>query len=489
MRRLLPPVLLLASLAAAPAAVAAKLPRDVQRLTFRYPIDLRPGTNLIKVRAGVPKPSVPGYIVRFKPDLVRRDGSVPPTDKIHLHHAVWLSTRASGPTNPGLPEIFAASGEEKTIITMPRPYGYPVSPGDTWILNDMIHDLTSRGMRLYLVYTVDFVPAASPLGRRMRPVRIVWMDVMNRRAYPVFDVLRGSGARGRYTFPDQQPGAYAAFGERLNQWRVDRPGTLVGCYGHVHPGGLYTDLRIARGGRSRLLFRSEAKYFGGRPPVSWDLAMTRTPLDWRVRVAPGDVLSVHATYETRRASWYESMGIMPCALASDRTGKDPFASRLATRGAVTHGHLAENDNFGGRNTGIPDPSRLPGGGAPPAGIVPIGNFRYGFGDLNGAGARRYPPTVPAGSSLEFVNKDAGANVFHTITGCKAPCNRSTGVGFPIANGARFDSGTLGFGPPGFTAAANRDTWSTPSSLPPGTYAYLCRVHPFMRGAFRVVPVS
>ena len=49
----------------------------------------------------------------------------------------------------------------------------------------------------------------------------------------------------------------------------------------------------------------------------------------------------------------------------------------------------------------------------------------------------------------------------------------------------FDSGELGYGPQGFTPAANRDTWTTPSNLGPGTYSYFCRIHPFMRGSFRV----
>ena len=75
---------------------------------------------------------------------------------------------------------------------------------------------------------------------------------------------------------------------------------------------------------------------------------------------------------------------------------------------------------------------------------------------------------------------------HTITACKAPCNRTTGIAYPLANGpVDFDSGNLGFGPPGMTAAANRDTWKTPRTLKPGTYTYFCRVHPFMRGAFKV----
>ena len=49
----------------------------------------------------------------------------------------------------------------------------------------------------------------------------------------------------------------------------------------------------------------------------------------------------------------------------------------------------------------------------------------------------------------------------------------------------FDSGQLGYGPQGFTAAANRADWETPADLKPGTYTYFCRIHPFMRGAFRV----
>ncbi len=30
-----------------------------------------------------------------------------------------------------------------------------------------------------------------------------------------------------------------------------------------------------------------------------------------------------------------------------------------------------------------------------------------------------------------------------------------------------------------------ETWKTPKNLNPGLYTYFCRVHPFMRGAFRV----
>jgi hypothetical protein len=74
-----------------------------------------------------------------------------------------------------------------------------------------------------------------------------------------------------------------------------------------------------------------------------------------------------------------------------------------------------------------------------------------------------------------------------VTACRAPCDLGAGISFPLANGpVEFDSGELGFGPVGFTPASNRDSWQTPTNLRPGTYTYFCRIHPFMRGAFRVV---
>ena len=107
-----------------------------------------------------------------------------------------------------------------------------------------------------------------------------------------------------------------------------------------------------------------------------------------------------------------------------------------------------------------------------------------------------------GKSLTFVNREPaeGLEIFHTVTGCAAPCNRTGGISYPLANGAPFDSGELGYGPKvnlsylvhdtdnelvPITPAAQRITYKTPTDLKPGTYTYFCRVHPFMRGAFRV----
>ena len=47
---------------------------------------------------------------------------------------------------------------------------------------------------------------------------------------------------------------------------------------------------------------------------------------------------------------------------------------------------------------------------------------------------------------------------------------------------QFESGTLGIAVPPATGALE---WTTPDEPRAGTYTYFCRIHPFMRGAFRV----
>jgi hypothetical protein len=264
--------------------------------------------------------------------------------------------------------------------------------------------------------------------------------------------------------------------------------TLLGTGGHLHPGGLTTDMFLSRGGDKRRLFTSEAKYWEPAGAVSWDVAMTVTDPSWRIDVRPGDEISINATYDTRKGSWYESMGIMFTWYADGADhggGVDPFTTPVKTTGKITHGHLPENDNHGGQRGDLPNPSRLLAGAQTKT--VTIKDFVYGRGDLSLLGRRGRPPVIRPGQSLQFRNDDSDDRpIYHTITACKAPCNRRTGVAYPLADGrVDFDSGELGFGPSFATAAAQRDTWRTPKNLRAGTYTYFCRVHPFMRGAFRV----
>jgi hypothetical protein len=482
------------------------------------PYTITPGANLILLDHNrVPKPHQDGFMVRMEPNLRyalpngKCCGKIPRVDVLHLHHGVWLSNGAVGAgEGNGYTGLypFMASGEEKTAYEFPHGFGYPVGGRDFWVLNYMIHNLTATPARVYINYTMDFVPASAPAAASIRPVHPIWMDVESHHIYPVFDVHRHSGVNGRYTFPDMARNPYGG-APPLNEFTVDHAGTLIGTAGHLHPGGLHDDLDLIRAGahpmggaipgsvpNSVRLFRSSAHYWDKRGPISWDMAMSATAPDWRPQVKAGDVLRVSTTYETKRASWYESMGIMVVWEAwAGRGGTNPFKHRLDQRGHLTHGHLAEDNNHGGAvslaisSTKFRDCSRRQ---------VSISNFLFNPGDFNATGADRCVPTIRRGQSLKFTNNDASplapgnpilpspaylSSVFHSVTACQSPCGLNTGISYPLANGAgNYDSGQLGLGTP----ATGRLTWSTPKTLGPGTYTFFCRIHPFMRGAFRII---
>jgi plastocyanin len=454
-----------------------------KRITYKVgPFDVTPGQNRIGYEPISQRPQVDGYITRITPDLTYLDGRVPAVDVIHLHHAVWINTsrRAATDSTYGVQPFFAA-GEEKTRLILPKGYGYPLKTTDGLLLNHMIHNLTPVPTQVYMTYQIDFVPKGARAARGIRPVRPIWMDVHNGSLYPVFNVRKGSGGDGRFTYPDEARNPYRG-GPKKNRWVVDRPGVLVATAGHLHPGGLFTDLKVRRGGKTARLFRSRAKYFEPAGAVSWDVAMTATRPDWRVKVKEGDVLSVNATYDTKRGAWWESMGIMVAFMANGGPGDNPFKTKVDKPGVLTHGHLPENDNHGGGPSSLPDARQLPDGPENP-GFVDLFNFRYQLGDLSLGDPARNPPVIRAGQSLTF--RDAGDNakeIYHSITSCRPPCNGATGIAYPIADGnVQFESGTLG----SRTPASGAVQWTTPSNLSPGTYTYFCRIHPFMRGAFRV----
>src|SRR5581483_10601485 len=124
---------------------------------------------------------------------------------------------------------------------------------------------------------------------------------------------------GKFTFPDMANNHYGSVPPK-NEYVVQHSGRLVGTAGHLHPGGLYDDLDLIRSGaaptggtpagaepNSVRLFRSSAHYWDPRGPISWDMAMGATSANWRPEIKAGDTLRVSTTYETKRASWYESM--------------------------------------------------------------------------------------------------------------------------------------------------------------------------------------
>jgi len=585
-------ILVLSPSAFADASPTTPLPDGAFRTTYTIgPLQVTPGQNRIDNRpiTGVSKPAVDGWITRIQPNLVYADGSIPSSSKLMFHHGVWANLSRGG-------QKFFATGEEKTNFQLPSGYGYRYKASDTWGLNYMLHNLTPEAMTVYVTYTIDFIPDSSPAAATVKSAQPIWMDVENGRIYPVFDTYRGTGENGEFTYPQDRPDAYPP-GVHKNEWTVPTDGTLLATTGHVHTGGLSTDLYLRRNGasyqgpscdlppdRSKAiaayaaevkkvnrklaklrksmaskkvrslnrsmaprqfkkwkkakkkslaklkklksrklasqkkfmakvaaeqkvyddchatqpevtgnrvhLFKSAAHYFEPAGPVSWDVAMLSTPNDWRVQVKAGDILEEQTTYETKLASWYENMGINVVYWAPGETGPDPYQTKVDVPGVLNHGHYSENNDHGGTTPDVgPDPTTLANGPAP-SGPILIKDFTYGAGDFRLPGEVGRPPTVQQGQTFTFelAASDAATQTWHSLTSCKTPCNKSTGIAYPIPDGDfQFDSGQLGnlngnAGPP----TVGRETWTTPADLPVGTHTFYCRIHPLMRGAIRVV---
>jgi hypothetical protein len=538
-----------------------------QRTTYSIgPLDVTTGQNRISYKplTGSEKPAVDGWITRIVPNLVNPDGSIPKSSRVMFHHGVWINQSAP----PGS-QLFFATGEEKTNIDLPDGYGLRYRTTDRWVLNHMIHNLVPDPMTLYATYTIDFIPAGSPLAAGIKEVKPIWMDVES-GIYPVFDVYRDSGGPdGEFTYPQDAENPYPS-GFRKNEKLIPTDGVLVATTGHVHTGGLSTNLYLKRNGASyagpvcepppdfagrlkkrkaqkmkllsrlrkarrndRLserslerryksssraltklrnaaskandaylacrstqpsvegnrvhLFESKAHYFHDTGPVSWDMAMYSTDEDWRVEVKAGDTLELQTTYETKIASWFESMGINVVYMAQEAGGDNPYETRVDYEGVLNHGHYEENSDHGGTGPVVgPDPRNLPDG-LLSGGPFTIGGYTYQAGDFRLPGALGRPPVIRKGESFTFelAAGDASQEIWHSVTSCKAPCNKSTGISYPIPDGEfQFDSGQLGMGGP---PTVGRNTWSTPPDLPVGTHTFFCRIHPLMRGAIRVKP--
>ena len=137
--------------------------------------------------------------------------------------------------------------------------------------------------------------------------------------------------------------------------------------------------------------------------------------------------------------------------------------------------------WGGAPCERTDPERGPGR---ETNQVTIADFLYLPGDRSLSGMDGAPARVKRGTSLTFVNGDQEAGIRHTVTTCKWPCLGRYVANYPFPDGA-WDSGTLGYD--AVDGGSPNPVSSTPANMAVGKYAYFCRIHPWMRGAFEVVP--
>ena len=364
-----------------PCSATARAANGAKRLKYRIgPFKIIPGQNEIGY-APIAREAAGRRLDHAhpaRPDL--HDGKVPGVDVIHLHHGVWVNlSRPGRHLARSARALLRGRRGEDDLAASRRATATATGHRTRWLLNHMIHNLTPVPTEVYMVYEIDFIPddvarrrgdqagAADLDGRRERQRLSGLQRREGRRAGGTATPTRTTsrtptrGAAARTSGSSDRDGVLVA---TARPPAPGRPAHRPLAAAHAARGSARRAAASARDGRgpqsaagarrraaaatSAHLFRSKAKYFEPAGAVSWDVAMTATRPDWRVKFKQGDVLSTTATYGTRRAAWWESMGIMVAYMADGGPGRDPFKRRVDFPGRPTHGHLPENNNHGGR---------------------------------------------------------------------------------------------------------------------------------------------
>ena len=521
-----------------------RYPGACQRLRFVFgPIVVKPGQNDVLVQpVTIEKPMQDGYITRFDPDLVlASDGSVPPIDQIHLHHATWLSLSEEYGSGP-----FFAAGEEKTIAPFPRGYGMPIKATDQWQLLYMIHSAVAEpaGRLHHLRRRLrpgrrpprssacgPCTRSGSTSGRRATrcstssattAARTATAAGPVRSAPPSTRGARSSPARARRPTapattgrsPSRRPvGTHRELpGRNAHRHRRapaprrpdqrDRPRPRRRGQTHLHrrgavleprrpdPTGRPTDVvglldeghRAAALGRARRARRRPAqqRHLRHDPPVDLrEHGHRRRPARARRRRRQPDRAG-RRTRSTPRC-------LRP--VAELRLGRH----RRRPADAVRQGH--RHPRPPGRERQLRRPAgrharRRSAGSRTDR--VNIAAFLYSPGDLSMLSMGI--PTARTGQKVTFTNFDTLADVYHSVTSCAYPCTGPTGTSFPSRNGAT-STGAPSTSTPASSATASPASprprtssagTSTSPATPPGEIVtYYCRIHPFMRGAIEV----
>ena len=292
---------------------------------------------------GIPRPPGAGAITHMETDVVDKDGTPVPIQRLMLHHIVFFNlgsglgkkdptcdsiTALDSRTQiPAYVERFYGAGEERAVLDLPDGHGYEVGADDTWGLTWMMMNHRSKSDTAYIKYTVTY--ETEPV----KAVHPVWLDVENCKADPVYDVPGG--------------GAPGSTHERTSDWTSPWHGRIVGGLGHVHGGA--KELQITQPGcGDRLLGRSRPTWGGPEHPFynvkpvlhePGPINMTGFSSNAGIPVAAGETVRLKSLYDAERPHT-RVMGIAvvymtkdasgtPCApMPDDRVESAPLSGRL-----------------------------------------------------------------------------------------------------------------------------------------------------------------
>ena len=217
------------------AVMASPAMGATQTKSFDYPVSMDPFE--VQQSQAVQVPKINGFGQRMSVDIVNPDGTPVPINRVMLHHIVFAKI---GTKHPGCESITGfdektkipsggepmyAAGEERQVLELPPGYGYPMTENDPLYMVWMLMNHRGKTDNVMIRYTITWEddPAA-----QIKPVRPLWMDVVNCKADPVYDVPGGGKAGSVH--------------ERKYELTAPESGRIVAGGGHVHGGGIETEI-------------------------------------------------------------------------------------------------------------------------------------------------------------------------------------------------------------------------------------------------------
>jgi polyvinyl alcohol dehydrogenase (cytochrome) len=487
--------------------------------TYYYgPYTIPPGQDLNRVDLELPTRN--GFLLSINPSMRRvGDLSEPMHQEAHIHHAHWFEAEP-GSNNKGdiyfggNAEWIFGNGDEETMADFrPRSaadpdgpvYGQYIPAGKPQPMVYMLHNKTAQPLTVYIVLDVAFThgtPEAleAKTGRPYRDVE----GVLFGRTYDVPRQPNGDGkfeyakdGKGRQTYGSPRDKIENSSGPYI-EWTAPYDAVAIGTGGHLHPGGLRLVAENygseenpcpddGQGYGGTLLLNSDARF--RRAPLSEDFQMEVSHPGWRAPIHKGDRIRISGTYENKKHAWYAVMthfgmyldraqqpweGCKPKIINTDDWNPVDGVLNRPWTGRVDH-YCGER--WGGPPCEHPDHTKWQ---EVHTNRVTIANFVYTPGDR--APSEPEMPVIQSGETLTFFNADQAAGIRHTVTTCSWPCNGRYVANYPLADG-RWDSGTMGYDL--IDKGQMSPLAETPEDLKPGKYAYFCRIHPWMRGAFKI----
>ena len=526
------------------ARFVPKAPGTEEKTKFWFgPYVVPPGHDMNRVDLDLPVHD--GYIVSVEPGMRRvSDGSEPSHQEGHIHHAHWFALDPGNEEDnytAGNTEWIFGNGDEETKADFSERsaaekdgpiYGQYTGAAGPQLMIYMLHNKTSQPLNVWIALDVTFIHGSKEALKKKggRPYHDI-SGVLFGRTYDVPRKVDGPGTFNS-TKDDKKP----------IEWVSTVDGTMIGTGGHLHPGGLST-IAENMGSKARpcpaqgagntggtLLYQGDAM-FNKNVLFSEDFQMEVTHPAWRAPLRKGDVIRISGIYENQDHGWYDVMthlGIYVDEQQKPREGCEPYLvggvqeqrtvtqkKRVKTkytidrrgrlkrkavykRVKVTTGidkyagvpnrpwsHLSHDTlcgpELGGQPCDRPEVERPPGR---ETNDVAIANFLYMPGDMSLSGEDGAPPRIKQGTAMRFTNVDQAANIRHSVTTCAWPCNGPYVANYPFPDGI-YDSETLGHD--AIDGGNPNPVASTPTNRSVGKYAYFCRIHPWMRGAFEVIP--